>query len=116
MTADIQSLLLLAAVLGFFGFQTWRRNKVKNQLPELKAKGAVVVDVRSPAEFAQGAAPGSRNIPVSELPRRLDELDRTKPVILCCASGMRASTAAAMLKAQGFSEVVNVGPWQNAIG
>jgi phage shock protein E len=106
-------ILILAAA--FFIYRAWRNKTVKNQLPELKSKGAVIVDVRSPEEFKMGSAPGSVNIPVSDLPRRLGELDKTKPVVLCCASGMRASTAAAMLKAQGFAEVVNVGPWQNAV-
>ena len=106
---------ILIFVAGYFITRTWRARKVKNQLPELKSKGAVIVDVRSPQEFAMGSAPGSVNIPVSDLPRRIGELDKSKPVVLCCASGMRASTAAAMLKAQGFGEVLNVGPWQNAV-
>lgn len=103
--------LLIAA---FFTFRFLKGKVMKNKLPELLSKGAVIVDVRSPGEYAMGAAPGSKNIPVSDLPRRIGELDKSKPVVLCCASGMRASTAAAMLKAQGFGEVVNVGPWQNA--
>lgn len=100
--------------VGFMVFRFFQGRAVKSQLPQLLAQGAVIVDVRSPAEFAMGAAPGSLNIPVSDLPRRLGELDQTKPVVLCCASGMRASTAAALLKAKGFSEVVNAGAWQNA--
>ncbi len=104
--------LLVAA---YFIYRKLRTNAVTKQLPELKAKGAVIVDVRSPGEYAMGSAPGSVNIPVSELPHRVGELDKSKPVVLCCASGMRAGTAAAMLKAQGFTEVVNVGAWQNAV-
>lgn len=99
---------------GFLGFRFLKGRVVKNQLPELLQKGAIIVDVRSPAEFSTGSAPGSVNIPVSDLPRRMGELDKAKPIVLCCASGMRASTAAAMLKANGFGEVVNAGPWQNA--
>jgi len=102
--------------LGLFLMKFWKGKTMKKKLPELLSQGAVIVDVRSPAEFATGSAPGSLNIPVSDLPRRMGELDRSKPVVLCCASGMRGTTAAAMLKAQGFDHVVNAGAWQNACG
>ena len=107
-------LLLMATAWMVYRFL--KGKKMKTQLPEMLRRGAVIVDVRSPGEYAMGAAPGSVNIPVSDLPRRVGELDKSKPVVLCCASGMRASTAAAMLKGQGFSEVLNVGSWQNACG
>jgi phage shock protein E len=107
---------VLLLVVTIFSFRYLKGKAMKSKLPELLAKGAVVVDVRSPGEFAMGSAPGSKNIPISDLPRRLGELDKSKPIVLCCASGMRASTAAVMLKAQGFGEVVNVGSWQNACG
>jgi phage shock protein E len=112
---EAQLFVYLGIFIAFVTYSIWRKTKMKDQLPDLKKRGALVLDVRSPAEFSTGSVPGSVNIPVSDLPRRLGELDKGKPVIVCCASGMRASTAAALLKAQGFQEVVNAGPWQNAV-
>ena len=80
---------------------------------EARAKveaGAVLLDVRTPGEFAQGHIPGALHIPVQELSQRLGELDPSVPHILYCRSGARSSHAASMLKAAGFSEVHNLGP------
>lgn len=82
-------------------------------LADLKSRGAVILDVRSPQEFKNGHAKGAVNIPVDVLPSKLSGLDKNKPVITCCASGMRSASAANILKANGFTEVVNGGPWQN---
>ena len=73
------------------------------------AAGATVVDVRSPAEFRAGAYPGAINIPLQELGRRVAEIKSDRPVILYCASGVRSSSAAALLKKAGFTDVVNAG-------
>ena len=75
------------------------------------ARGAQVVDVRSPAEFRSGHVEGSTNIPLDSLQTRSGELDRARPVVLCCASGSRSAMAIALLKRQGFTDVHNAGPW-----
>lgn len=82
---------------------------------ELKAKGALIVDVRTSAEFAQGNAPGSLNIPLDELTQRMEELDRRKPIILCCASGGRSAYAQRFLQQSGYTDVHNAGPWQRTL-
>ncbi len=75
------------------------------------SKGGVVVDVRSPQEFASGHVPGSRNIPLGQLNQRIGELKKLKkPVVLCCASGMRSGAATGTLKKHGF-ECCNGGSW-----
>jgi rhodanese-related sulfurtransferase len=104
-----------AAVGAFFVWRHYAARTARKRLPGLLARGAAVVDVRGPAEFAAGARPGSVNIPLSELPARLGELDRSKPVVLCCASGTRSALAAGILKSAGFGEVVNAGPWTNTL-
>lgn len=83
-------------------------------IKESLAGGAVVVDVRSPGEFAQGHFEGSKNIPVDQIPSRADEILKwKKPVIVCCASGGRSSSAMNILKAKGMTEILNAGPWTN---
>lgn len=85
------------------------------ELKAVKARGAILVDVRSPGEFSQAHAPGSRNIPLDQLGTRMMELDRAKPVIVCCASGGRSGMAKQMLEREGFPEVHNAGPWQKLL-
>lgn len=79
---------------------------------DLKARGAVIVDVRTAGEFACGGVPGSLNIPLDHLTRRLGELPKDRPIIVCCASGSRSSFAKRFLEGHGFQEVYNAGPWQ----
>lgn len=67
-----------------------------------------LVDVREPDEVAQGTLPGAVNIPLGDLPNRMDELDRHRPVVLLCRSGGRSGQAAEMLSNAGFDEVVNL--------
>jgi len=88
-------------------------SRPKVTLEELMKKGAVIVDVRSKAEFAGGHLSNSVNIPLDVLKERLKELDSSKPVITCCASGMRSASAKSILKANGFEEVKNGGGWSS---
>lgn len=73
--------------------------------------GAQIIDVRSTAEYASGHVKGSINIPLNELPRKLSAIKKDKPVITCCASGMRSASAATILKSNGYTEVYNGGSW-----
>lgn len=102
----------------FVVFIVWRISKfkkVKALLPQMIAEGAIVVDVRSVAEFRAGSSPGSINIPLNILAAKALELDKSKPVILCCASGARSGAAVGILKSMGFQNVVNAGPWTNTL-
>nr|WP_320132619.1 rhodanese-like domain-containing protein [uncultured Holophaga sp.] len=83
-------------------------------LNDLKSRNALVLDVRTRAEYGGGHVVGSLNIPLDELPRRLGELQRQRPILVCCASGARSGQAMQFLLSQGFQEVHNAGPWQNA--
>ena len=67
----------------------------------------VIVDVRTPAEFAAGHLPNARNIPLAELGQRAAELPKGKPVLVCCATGARSGRAAASLGKDG-REVFNL--------
>lgn len=76
---------------------------------ELVKAGAVLVDVRSPGEFAGGALPGARNIPVDQIGARVGELKGAKTVVVYCRSGGRSASAAGVL-AQAGIEAYDLGP------
>lgn len=82
---------------------------------ELVKDGATILDVRTKGEYASGNIPGSVNIPVDVLNSKLKSLKKEKPVITCCASGMRSAAAKRILKANGFAEVHNGGAWVNLL-
>jgi rhodanese-related sulfurtransferase len=91
-----------------FGF-LFGKNKVKEALRQ----GAVIIDVRTPHEYDQGRVPQSINIPSERIGASIERIKAMKkPVVLCCASGMRAGAAKNMLKSAGLKEVYNGGSWQ----
>lgn len=114
-SSDVWTYLVPALVIGYFVWRGYKFGQVKKQLPDMMQKGAFVLDVRSPAEYASGSSPNSKNIPLSDLPRRVNELPKDRTIILCCASGARSGAAAAILKKHGFTSVVNAGPWTNTV-
>lgn len=72
---------------------------------EVSRADILVVDVRSPGEFASGRLPGALNLPVPELRNRHGELDPQRPLLLVCSSGFRAGLAASILEEQGFADL-----------
>ena len=68
----------------------------------------VLVDVRTPLEFADSHIEGAVNIPAPELRTRYSELHPERPVYLVCSTGNRSSLAASILLRNGFEEVYNV--------
>ena len=76
----------------------------------IKSGTATIVDVRTTVEYMGGHVAGSINIPLHELPDRLDELKQMKNLVLCCASGNRSGQATAFLKQYGI-ECANGGSW-----
>lgn len=63
---------------------------------------ATVIDVREPGEYVSGHVPGATLLPMGQLPSRLGELDRTRPVYVVCASGNRSAAMTDLLVAHGF--------------
>jgi rhodanese-related sulfurtransferase len=77
----------------------------------MQNENQVVVDVRTPEEFMGGHVAGSINIPLQEVPSRVDEFKAmAQPIILCCASGNRSGQATMYLKSLGV-DCVNGGSW-----
>jgi rhodanese-related sulfurtransferase len=86
----------------------------------INREDAVVLDVRDAAEFSAGHLPGAKNMPLASIESRAAELEKikSKPVIVLCGDGSRASKAAAALREKGFVKVVNLSggfpAWQQA--
>ena len=70
--------------------------------------GAVILDVRAPEEFLTGHLPNARNIPLSDLDRRVGELPAGKPVLVCCASGGTSGRATTLLRRGGRDDVFSL--------
>jgi hydroxyacylglutathione hydrolase len=81
---------------------------VQELSPLVPPRDFQLLDVRSPSEWDAGHLPGARYRFLGELPQKLKNLDRDKPVVVYCASGYRSSLAASLLQANGFSKVQNV--------
>ena len=82
---------------------------------KLIASGAVVLDVRTPDEFAAAHLPNAINIPVQDFAARLAEVDKavasdkSRAVVIYCSAGSRSAKAKAQLDAAGYTNVVNGG-------
>lgn len=72
----------------------------------INREDAHIVDVREPAEYAAGHLPEAKNFPAGKLAERIGELEKYKgkPIIVCCASGMRSGKALGLLRKQGFEK------------
>ena len=110
--AVVLVLLLLVVAWGLFK----RSGDIEPaQARQLVSEGAVLVDVRSPGEFASGHIDGALNVPVQELSNRLGEIPEGRPVILYCLSGRRSAHAAEVLRKSGRKDIYNLGAmsrWQ----
>lgn len=73
-----------------------------------QAAGAVLVDVRDDWELAIARVPGVVHIPMSQIARRLDELDPDRETVVICRSGGRSLAVARFLEQQGFRSVANL--------
>lgn len=98
---------MLQAIKQLFGFGP------QIDYAELVKKGAVIIDVRTKAEYQGGHIRNSLNIPLNNLSNHYSKLKKDKPIITCCASGMRSAQAANILKSNGFPEVYNGGGWSS---
>lgn len=98
-------------LMNFFGLG----NKKKRVLEAIE-NGALIVDVRTAGECMGGKLNGAENIPLNIISSKLDVLKKQgKPVVFCCASGMRSGVAASKAKAAGI-EAYNGGGWMQLNG
>ena len=86
----------------------------------INREDGVVVDVRETGEWSTGHIPNARHIALGQLSGHISELEKVKekPIIICCASGNRSSSACATLRKAGFQRVFNlaggIGAWRDA--
>ena len=73
-----------------------------DRLAGAQAAGAIVVDVREASEYVAGHVPGAVLMPMGQLPSRMGELERTRPVYVVCASGNRSAAMTDLLVAAGY--------------
>jgi phage shock protein E len=74
---------------------------------------AFLVDVRTPAEFAEGHVKQSVNIPLDTIMSRIDEFKNKSQIIVFCRSGNRSGQAKLILEQLGISNVTNGGTWED---
>jgi phage shock protein E len=85
--------------------------KKNEQIQGFINRNAVIIDVRSPSEYISGHLKGSQNIPLETVKHKMEKIKKlNKPIITCCASGMRSASAASILKQEGI-EAINGGSW-----
>ncbi len=78
------------------------------QALEMQKNGAVLIDVRTPGEVAEGTAPGSINIPLQEAEQRIGEFPKDKDLLIFCRSGKRSMAVSNFLIQNGYERVFNV--------
>ena len=71
------------------------------------------VDVRTPAEFAQGSVKGAINIPLDQIENQLAKFKDKKNIVVFCRSGNRSSQAKVILEQNGFTNIKNGGSWED---
>jgi rhodanese-related sulfurtransferase len=115
---QIQNLLLISLVVisgGALLSPMFGRGSAKQVSPAeatqmINREDAHIVDVREADEFTKGHLPEARNIPLAKLGERAGEIEKFKgkPVIVCCASGMRSGKACSELAKLGFPNAVTL--------
>jgi phage shock protein E len=80
---------------------------------QLVEKGATLLDVRTPGEFASGHISGAVNIPLNDLSGRIQELREDQAIVVYCRSGRRSAIAAKLLREHGVGTVSDLGAMSN---
>lgn len=107
-----QLLIIAAAVVGLFFIiriiKSIRRISPKKAL-ELQESGASIVDVRQPAEYSAGHIKGAVNVPLNNISKITNRINKDTDVIVYCLSGARSGSAVRQLKSMGYNKVHDLG-------
>ena len=88
--------------------QSLNNEKAREFISDNSSDGVTLLDVRQPEEYKAGHIPGAKLIPLPDLSKRLNEIDKEKPAIVYCAIGGRSRIAAQMLAGKGFGNIFNL--------
>lgn len=112
-----RTILILAAVIAAVGVAfaltmpaspLVKQNVGNDRIGPLESAGASLVDVRTPSEFEAGHIASAVNVPLDTLAQAAASWDKSKPVIVYCATGARSAEAATVLSGLGFKQVYNL--------
>ncbi|WP_054024791.1 rhodanese-like domain-containing protein [Bacillus sp. FJAT-28004] len=124
-TNTVINIIFIVLIMWFFykrfgptkGLRTLRASEFLKEIES--SSDYILVDVREPSEFKGGFIPGAKNVPLSQLGSRMDEIPNTSSVYLYCRSGMRSKSAARMLQKKGYSKLSHlqggIGAWSGSI-
>jgi rhodanese-related sulfurtransferase len=109
--------LVAVAIVFFMAFKGIRQSNAFSNLDVksfaekiMKDKEVIILDVRTPAEFAEGAIKGAINIDVnaSNFKEKVSTLDKEKSYLIYCRSGMRSVKACNLMAENGFNKMFNL--------
>lgn len=107
----MSSLWWVGIVLFFAAFYVRNRLRSRKAHALVEKAGALLLDVRTAAEFQSGHLKGAVNVPLDKLGKRPRDLPgKERPLVVYCRSGARSAAAVQQLKALGYETVVNLGP------
>ncbi|MGK7931655.1 MAG: rhodanese-like domain-containing protein [Microcystaceae cyanobacterium] len=112
------TVLIATATLSFYSPLMGRLMATDFPTEEAKTainSGAILIDVRTPEEFAAGHIDGAVNIPYDQISERISEIteDKTRVIVLYCRSGGRATIAEKNLRSTGFTNILNAGGYSD---
>ena len=111
-----QGFLIVLMVSFFVGCSV---EKSRNEAPvwAMINNNALLVDVRTESEFHDGHLPGAKLIPISQVSSRIAEFgeDKDREIVLYCKGGVRAAKAEKILRANGYTQVVNAGGYKDLL-
>lgn len=110
---DMMQWVIILLIVGFFAIRFLPVKGVTNitvqQAKEkFSHKDVQFIDVRTPGEYKANHRPPFKNIPLSSLTNKLDQLEKDKDIVVICQSGMRSANAAKLLRKHGFEKIYNV--------
>lgn len=106
----MRKLFFIVMLTAAWGVQAQVKNISINEVPDKLEKKAVLVDVRTPEEFAEGHLPGALNIDIKSegFTDKISRIRKSKNVLLYCRSGRRSARAATIMDSLGYSKVYNL--------
>lgn len=89
------------------------KSRTAQKTKQITKNETFYVDVRTPAEFAQGSVKGAINIPLDQIENQLAKFKDKKNIVVFCRSGNRSSQAKVILEQNGFTNIKNGGSWED---